>query len=492
MPLTPPFIGLRTRFMALAVLLTILFSALWGAWIWHREKMLLHQNLSRQGEILVSAMAIPIITALLYEDLGIISEGGLLDNFVADIMANPSLQPLYAVVLDEEGRVLAHNRYAEYGKIYDDPHTRASLTATGFLQRPIAVEERPALDMSFPLAIAGKRWGCLRIGVPLAPLHQDLNKLAVHILLSAGGFSLLALGLFYLVGQGLARPLSQLARQMSEVNEGELLVMEASPRGDEIGLLQENFRQMLRRLHRSEEERMVTVQRMLENERLATIGKIVSGVAHEVNNPLAGIQGALYHMAKKGDREIGRYAGLAEQGVERIGKIVSQLLDLSRAARVELEEMDSRALFEDITLFARMALKSKQVLLKAKDGCPPMLLCLDRDKIHQVILNLLLNAADATGPNQTVFLESRLEGPWYCLRVRDQGPGIAAAIIERIFDPFFTTKESGLGSGMGLAISRSIAESHGGTLEAVSEEGHGSTFILRIPLHPSKRLSHGR
>jgi two-component system, NtrC family, sensor kinase len=387
---------------------------------------------------------------------------------------------------------LAHNRYAEYGRTYDDPHTRASLAATGFLQRPITVEGQPALDMSFPLAIAGKRWGCLCIGVPLAPLYQDLNRLAVHILLFAGGFSLFALGLFYLVGRGLARPLSHLAGQMSVVNQGELLVMETTPRGDEIGLLQENFRQMLQRLHRSEEERAASLQRMLENERLATVGKIVSGVAHEVNNPLAGIQGALYHMAKKGDREVGRYAGLAEQGVERIGKIVSQLLDLSRAARVELDHIDSRSLFEDIALFARMALKSRQVLLQATDGCPPMLLCLDRDKIHQVILNLLLNAADAAGPEQTVLLESRLEGDWYCLLVKDRGPGVPAEIVERIFDPFFTTKESGKGSGMGLAISRSIAESHGGTLEAVAEAGHGSTFMLRIPLQPSIRLAHGR
>jgi two-component system, NtrC family, sensor kinase len=491
MPLNRPFIGLRTRFMALAVLLTLVFSALWGFWIWQREKQLLHDNLLHKGEILVSAMAIPIINAMLYEDLGIISEGGLLDNFIGDIMANTALMPLYAVVIDQNRRVLAHNSYSEYGKTYDDPYTIANLSSDNFDYQATLYEGQSILKMSFPLAIAGKRWGCLCIGVPLAPLQQDLKILAGHIGLFVGGFSLLALGLFYLVGQRLARPLSQLARQMSEVNQGELLVFNTAPRGDEIGLLQENFRQMLERLHQSEVERMASIQRMLENERLATVGKIVSGVAHEVNNPLAGIQGALYHMVQKGDKEIGRYAGLAEQGVERIGKIVNQLLDLSRSASVELEDMDSRVLFEDITLFARMALKSRQVFLHAVDGCPPMLLSLDRDKIHQVILNLLLNAADAVGPGQTVCLESCLDDSWYGLLVKDQGPGIPADILPRVFDPFFTTKESGKGSGMGLAISRSIAESHGGSLEVTSEEGRGSTFTLRIPLQPVKRPEYG-
>jgi two-component system, NtrC family, sensor kinase len=492
MPLSRlPFISLRTRFMALAVLLTFLFSALWGIWTWNRERTLLYERLSQKGEILVSAMAIPIINALLYEELGIVSEGGLLDNFVADIMANELLHPLYAVVLDTDGRVLAHNRYSEYGKLYDDPYTQADLIGAGFRQRKVAYEGQATLDMAIPLAIAGKRWGCLCIGVPLAPLHQELNSLGTQILLFSSGFSLFAIGLFYLVGRGLARPLVDLAGQMEQVNQGALTRFPATARGDEIGLLQENFRQMLERLHQSEVERMASFQRMLENERLATVGKIVSGVAHEVNNPLAGIQGALYHIGQKGDQEIGRYAGLAEQGVERIGKIVNQLLDLSRSARVELENLDSRVLFEDITLFARMALKSKQVFLQATDRCTPMLLRLDRDKIHQVILNLLLNAADAVGSGQTVILEAGVDGHWYYLQVKDQGPGIPADIIDRIFDPFFTTKESGKGSGMGLAISRSIAESHGGLLEVRSDEGSGSAFTLKIPLQPAKRLSHG-
>jgi signal transduction histidine kinase len=225
---------------------------------------------------------------------------------------------------------------------------------------------------------------------------------------------------------------------------------------------------------------------MLENERLATVGKIVSGVAHEVNNPLAGIQGALYHIEQKGGAEVRRYTDIAQQGLERIGRIVGQLLDLSRAGAAALEDVDSRAFFEDLAAFARMALKARRVHLEAKDLCPRRVLCLDRDKVHQVILNLVLNAADAVGEGNKVELQAYAFEGWYCLRVRDEGPGVPAALRARIFDPFFTTKEPGKGSGMGLAISRSIAESHGGQLAMAAEAEAGTAFILRLPLAPVK------
>jgi signal transduction histidine kinase len=243
---------------------------------------------------------------------------------------------------------------------------------------------------------------------------------------------------------------------------------------------------MLERLRQSELQREASVSRILENERLATVGKIVSGVAHEVNNPLAGIQGALYHIEQKGGAEAKRYTGIAQQGLERIGRIVGQLLDLSRAGAAALEDVDSRAFFEDLTAFARMALKSRQVHLEAKDVCSRRILRLDRDKVHQVILNLVLNAADAVGQGRKVELHAYTFEEWYCLRVRDDGPGVPAALRERVFDPFFTTKEPGKGSGMGLAISRSIAESHDGRLEMVSEEGAGTFFTLKLPFEPIK------
>jgi signal transduction histidine kinase len=153
---------------------------------------------------------------------------------------------------------------------------------------------------------------------------------------------------------------------------------------------------------------------------------------------------------------------------------------------MEPERVGGRELFKELVLFARMAVKARQCRLETSDQSRTAELILDRDKIHQVVLNLLLNAADANGEGGKIQLRAFDTEDSYCLAVSDQGPGIPEDLRGQIFEPFFTTKAPGTGTGMGLAISRSIAESHGGTLEVWSELGEGATFILSLPLRPER------
>lgn len=471
--------------MALAFALTVAFCAIWGYWTWQRESAQLRAALSREGRILVSAMAIPIINALLYEELGIIEEGGLLDNFVADIMKQEQLQPLYAIILDRNGRVLAHNDLTEFGKIYRDSITLSAMNSDSTRETQVELEGRNILDFAAPLAIGGKRWGLLRMGVSQQRLQQELSSLAVQLLTFTATFALGSLGVFFAVGHRLASPLQKLARQMEEVKEEALPYHPSQVRGDEIGELQKSFSYMMERLLNSEKARQQAQQILLESERLATIGMIVSGVAHEVNNPLAGIQSALYNLERKGGPEARRYTHLIGKEVERISKIVGQLLDLSRSGAVRFETVESRTFFRELSLFAGMALKGRGVRFEAQDLAPACAVHLDRDKIHQVILNLILNAADAADDQGQVTLRAEVKDGWYCLGVGDNGPGVPTALRERIFETFFTTKDSGKGTGMGLALSKSIAESHKGRLELLPPQAKGATFVLKIPLKDS-------
>lgn len=487
--LSGSFISLRARFMGLAILLTLGSSAIWGAWAWQREKNLLYEKVMSEGEILVTTMAIPIINALLYEEMGIIREGGLLDNFVSEIMAIEHIHPLYAMVLDQNGRVLAHNRFAEFGNLYDDEITRRILSGDGFVNHTLKINGLPASDLGIPLAIAGKRWGCLRVGVSLVPLHDELYALTGRILIFAGLFSAGALVVFWVVGTWLARPIQALTRQMEQVGQSTLPEPFHKTRRDEIGQLQKSFAAMLERLRHSEEERNKSMARLVESERIAAVGHMVSGVAHEINNPLAGIEGALYQMEQKGSPGVERYTALVRQSIERIGRIVGQLLDLSRVGAVTMEPVDSREFFKELTLFAKMALSGRGSTLDALDQCPQRCLVLDRDKIHQVILNLVINAADAMDDKGQITLRSWVSDNHYCISVSDQGPGIAPELRGRIFETFFTTKDPGKGTGMGLALSRSIAESHGGTLYLESGDFVGATFVLKTPLEIQ---THGR
>lgn len=475
-----PLIGLRLRFMIIAVILTLGSSSIWGVWSWKREQEFLIDRLTREGEVLVSTMAIPIINALLYEELGIISEGGLLDNFISEIMTTPRLSTRYAMVLDATGRVLAHNQLSEYGNVYSDPLTLQALELTNFKQTDIVIGEERIADLAMPLNIAGKSWGTLRVGISMEPAYNDISRLEHQIVIFSAAFSIGALAIYWIIGTLLVRPIQQLTNSMEAVGENLPQLPDSRFRHDEIGLLQKSFADMLQRLNQSEAERETSVARMLENERILAIGRLVSGVAHEVNNPLAGIESALYQIERKGGDPVQRYVGLVRQSIERIGRIVGQLSDLSRVGEITPQMVDSDLFFDDLVMFSRMAIKDSNCQLLTDNRCPRTILFLDRDKIHQVVLNLIINAADATIHGGTISLLADLDGDCYRLQVQNTGEPIPEEIAEQMFTPFFTTKEAGHGSGMGLAVSRGIAENHGGSLAYQHRDGH-TAFTLTIP-----------
>jgi len=476
------FVSIKNQFLLLALLLVALSSALWGWWAWKNERRLLYESLEAEGKQMVTSLASPIINALLYEEMGVIGEGGLLDNFIEEIMGNAGFPVVHAYVTDEGGKVLTHNNYSEYGKTYADPLTRAAIAKREFLSTLISrTGSRPAiLDLAMPLHIHGKTWGTLRVGVSTAPLEAKLVALAQRIVAASLIFFFFGALLSYLIGRNMARPLERLAAVMSAISTDNLAVELPPRRPDEIGLLQESFREMLERLRRSESERERAVAQLVQSEKLASIGKIVAGVAHEVNNPLATINTCIHNL-EQDSAAPNRNIDFIRQGTERIERIVRQLSDFSRTGSLEMQQLESDRFFVESAEFARMALKRYQVLLRADDLCqPPALLSLDKGKIQQVILNLLINAADASPDGGEVSLTAAYEKGAYTISVRDRGVGIPDELRPQVFDIFCTTKAAGQGTGIGLAICKSIVEMHGGELSFRSCPGD-TTFTVRIP-----------
>lgn len=481
------FVSIKNQFLLLAVLLVALSSALWGWWAWKNERHLLYESLEGEGKQMVTSLASPIINALLYEEMGVIEEGGLLDNFIEEIKNNTGFPVVHAFVTDQDGKVLAHNNYAEYGKTYTDSLTRAAITEKRYISTLIpGKNSQPSiLDMAMPLHIYGKNWGTLRVGVSTAPLEEELHALARRIVGAALLFFLFGALFSYLIGLNLSRPLQRLTALMSAVSTENLAVELPSRRPDEIGVLQESFREMLERLRRSEAERVRAMAQLIQSEKLASIGKIVAGVAHEVNNPLATISTCIHNLREESAAP-NRNLEIISQGAERIERIVRQLTDFSRAGSLELQHIPSDRFFLESVEFARMVLKKHDVRFTAGDNClPPSVLCLDKGKIQQVILNLLINAADASPVRGEVRLTAASENSSYILSIHDQGSGVSDEMREQIFDIFYTTKPAGEGTGIGLAICRSIVEMHGGSLHFESRPGD-TTFTVSIPTSPPR------
>ncbi len=253
--------------------------------------------------------------------------------------------------------------------------------------------------------------------------------------------------------------------------------------------LEERVEQKTRELSGAQEE-------MLRVERMASIGKLAAVVAHEINNPLAGILTYSKLLKKRLSREHEPNAenismlDLMESESRRCGEIVKNLMTFARPTSVNMEPSDLNAVIDRCVRLVQHQLTLKAVELHLalyKDL--PAVRC-DPGQIEQVILALVMNAIDALPNGGNLSLVSRklsnLEAVQ--IEVRDDGIGMPREVIAKMFEPFFTTKEHGRGLGLGLAISRNIVDRHGGRIEVASEPGHGTTFTITLPLQSSSAL----
>jgi len=239
---------------------------------------------------------------------------------------------------------------------------------------------------------------------------------------------------------------------------------------------------MLERLRKSEEERQRAVSTLIQIERLAGIGKLVAGVAHEVNNPLAAMASSIYNLERCAVAGTGDDLEILRQGCSRIETIVRQLTDFTRSETLIPELVSSDQFFREMAAFAKMATAKRGGRLRSEDRCkPPVDLCIDKGKLHQVVLDLLVNAADASPAGAPIVVTAFSREGAYCLSVRDCGVGVSEELQEQIFELFYTSKPAGKGTGIGLAICKSIVEKHEGTITVESRPGE-TVFTVMIPI----------
>jgi PAS domain S-box-containing protein len=231
-------------------------------------------------------------------------------------------------------------------------------------------------------------------------------------------------------------------------------------------------------------------EQLLQQEKLAAVGQLVSGVAHELNNPLAGVMAfsqLLLASPAARDAEAHRAAETIHREAQRAAKIVSNLLTFARQQPAERAETDLNALIADTLELRRFNLRSANIDVETVlDEALPHTWA-DPFQLQQVLLNLIGNAEQALAEwngVRRVTIRTWREGAQLGLCVSDTGPGIPLEKRDRIFNPFFTTKPVGQGTGLGLSISDGIAREHGGRLRVESQEGEGATFILELPFAP--------
>ena len=245
---------------------------------------------------------------------------------------------------------------------------------------------------------------------------------------------------------------------------------------------------VLSQLNSQKQELVQLGRRLAFSEKLASVGTLAAGVSHEINNPIGVIKNKVQILRYRVEDDDGKETLLAELDVvdkhtRRIAQITDGLLQFSRETPFELRELELAELVREAEDLVRVPFRQAEVELKVQLDVP-VALAVEGSTNHllQVLINILLNAKDASRQGGTVELRASLRGGDVALDIRDFGEGIEPELIEKIFDPFFTTKDVDKGTGLGLAISHGIVERHSGRIEVDSEVGHGTCFSILLPV----------
>jgi len=351
--------------------------------------------------------------------------------------------------------------------------------------------------------------GVVDVSISLADVDRAIAERArrtawislVCVLAIAGGLGVA-------VRRLVLRPVREMVKATERIGRGDLLALVPVYQEDEMGRLAASFNEMadslakaraerlelLNDLERQVEERTEALRaaqaQLIQTEKLASLGQLSASIAHEINNPLAGIltfsKLLIRNIEDGGDPEklresILKNLRLIERETDRCRGIVRNLLDFARQRPLVLSDVEVNKALEEALSLLNHKIEMQQIALEKKLG-PQVFVSADFGQLRQAFVNILLNACDAMpdGGRLTVSTGTLPDGKRVEVAFTDTGPGIAPENLNRIFDPFFTTKE--MGTGLGLSVVYGIVQKHGGDMKAESRPGGGTTMRIRLPL----------
>lgn len=295
--------------------------------------------------------------------------------------------------------------------------------------------------------------------------HRAFRWMLIFLL----GAPLLAIGVGLWVGRSVALPVSRLHEGAARLANGDLDTRIDIDTPDEFGALARQFNSMTAALKENQ-------RALVETEKLAGIGRLAAGVAHEINNPLGVILGYTRLLRKKAEGSVAEELSIIEEETLRCQEIVEGLLDLSRPMNAPMQHVDLRELCDDVVFRLSDSRQLEGVEVNV-DGHATVRG--HAQKLRQVVFNLIKNAVEAAGRGGRVQIRVGTGHGNVEVAVADSGPGIKEGARSRLFEPFFTTKPAG--TGLGLAVSRAIARAHGGDIVADGAPLGGALFTLHLP-----------
>ena len=376
------------------------------------------------------------------------------------------------------------------------------------------------LALATPRRYERRILGAASLQIPLGGMYSTIrgsHKIVLFYILLNTLF--LALFGFYLLYRSVIRPINRLVRRAEEFKEGEPFVLASNAGHNEFGRLSRalnltlrgledskaELRESINSLERTNRELTQAQEEIIRSEKLASIGRLASGVAHEIGNPIGIVLGYL-DLLKGSDLEIDErqdFIDRIEKEIDRINKTIRNLLDFSRPSKGEVKVVSVHHIITDMMDMLKPQPMMSDINVVVDQRAARDTVLADPDKLKQVFLNIVMNAVDAMATDvppadsdgkqlsltTSLVQENRPKDSETVARVHvdcaDNGPGIPAEDLSRIFDPFYTTKEPGKGTGLGLSVSLRMIADMGRDIKVNSELGKGTTLTVILPLHES-------
>lgn len=465
-----------------AVVASVAFTI--GAVIVVQDWYRFHEELEERALLLAGSVAVTAPDAILRNDFWFLYQS-------LKKMANGNPRGLEhtpvvtGMIVDPGGRVIAHLQPKDHplglpiapsddeeGKLLE----AAKSARTAKVLEGGGVGEQGFLEAIVPLFSDEKPLGAVRIRVSTYEVYLKAKRSGLLVLGLTVGLVILGGISGAIISRRMVRPLTAMTHGMQAVSRGELANVAPVPAhdSDELGVLAATFNEMANELA----EKKILEQQMAVSEKLAALGRITAGVAHEVNNPLAGLLNCIDTLKKHpGDRKLmERYLPLLDKGLNRIKNIVESLLVELRVE--DMREMSDGSCLEDLKELVEAEINGRDVHLVWENNLDDQIRINSR-QVQQVVLNLLKNALQVLPDGGTATFRSFHDGNCVVLEVDDDGPGIPPEHRSHLFDPFFTTKPNG--TGLGLWIVYRLVESMRGVIEVESEVGRGTQFLVTLP-----------
>lgn len=478
--------SLQTKFMLSVIALLCVLASLILFVIEKREVKAIYEEQRSIGIVVAKNIANMIYSQLFVQD-----EEGIEESIEAEV----DEKLIYIVIYDRFRSPLTATRFIkDYDEIYSFSLLGQQVDKNSFFSERKRLEDQDSgqvlriLEVEVPIFVKGSpdRWGSIKIGLSLEETRKEMRETRLMLLLIGSVGLLIGVLGALLLAKRITGPLKKLVEATVKISKGHFSQRINITSQDEIGNLARSFNKMSRQLLQARKKEEAANQKLIQAEKLASIGRISAGIAHEIRNPLTSVKLNIQKLMQSDnlDEVEKEHLNISQEGIKYMEKSIKDLLDFTRASELELARFSIEHILEESvkTLADSLALKKVKLKRNFQDELPQVLV--DGDKLRQVFLNILRNAYEAVdeGGEITISLSLLKERSRKIIKVvmSDNGCGIPDKEKDVIFELFYTTKTTGI--GLGLAIARKIVEQHNGSIQLSENAKKGTSFEILIPV----------